>query len=45
MISPGAWTGSELDVVTLYQYNLDSDNGGQGTTYKPKWLAEENIEY
>ena len=42
MISPGEWTGSELDVVTLYQYNLDTENGD---TYKPKWLAEESIEY
>ncbi len=42
MISPGKWTGSDLDVVTLYQYNRDTENGD---TYKPKRLAEESIEY
>lgn len=43
MISPGAWTGSELDVVTLYQYNPDGDSSGQGITYKPHFIKEENI--
>lgn len=44
IIDPGAWSGSELDVVTLYQYNLDSDRGGQGNTYKPLLLDEESID-
>lgn len=43
IVGPGAWTGSDLDVVSLYQYNLDSDNGGQGDTYKPQLLDEESI--
>ncbi|MBW1896653.1 MAG: metallophosphoesterase [Deltaproteobacteria bacterium] len=37
--SPAAWTGSDLDVVTLYQYNLSDD----GTTYKAIKLAEESL--
>lgn len=40
MISPAAWTGSELDVVSLYQYNLDNDSG---SNYKPVLLKEESI--
>jgi UDP-2,3-diacylglucosamine pyrophosphatase LpxH len=42
MINPAAWTGSDLDVVSLYQYNLDTENGSQ--IYKPVLIAEENIE-
>ena len=38
MITPKAWTGSELDVVGLYQYNLDTDS-----EYKPFLLKEESI--
>jgi len=38
--SPAAWTGSDLDVVTLYQYNLSND----GTTYEPVKLAEESLQ-
>lgn len=41
MIKPGKWTGSELDVVSLFQYNLESENGGSG--YEPVLIAEENI--
>ena len=37
--SPAAWTGSNLDVVTLYQYNLSND----GATYEPVKLAEESL--
>lgn len=40
IITPGAWSGSAIDVVSLYQYNLE---GSQGTGYEPKLLAEENI--
>lgn len=39
LLTPKAWTGSELDVVGLYQYNLNTDN-----KYKPVWLAEESID-
>jgi UDP-2,3-diacylglucosamine pyrophosphatase LpxH len=35
----GEWTGSDLDVVTLYQYNLSDD----GTTYEAVKLAEESV--
>ncbi len=44
IINPAEWTGSDLDIVLLYQYNLDSDNGGPGLTYKPVQIAEENID-
>jgi UDP-2,3-diacylglucosamine pyrophosphatase LpxH len=37
--TPAAWTGSDLDVVTLYQYNLSED----GITYKATKLAEESL--
>ena len=37
--TPAAWTGSNLDVVTLYQYNLSDD----GTTYEAVKLAEESL--
>jgi len=42
VINPAEWTGSELDVVMLYQVNLDSStpNGG----YLSELLDEENIE-
>lgn len=36
---PAAWTGSDLDVVTLYQYNLAND----GDTYQAVKLAEESL--
>ncbi len=39
-IKPAAWTGSKLDVVNLYQYNIDNGSGG---TYKPVLLAEESV--
>ena len=38
-IKPAAWTGSKLDVVSLYQYNIDN-----GDTYKPVLLDEESVE-
>jgi UDP-2,3-diacylglucosamine pyrophosphatase LpxH len=37
--SPAEWTGSDLDVVTLYQYNLSDD----GVTYERVKLAEESL--
>jgi UDP-2,3-diacylglucosamine pyrophosphatase LpxH len=37
---PAVWTGSDLDVVTLYQYNLSDD----GTTYEAVKLAEESLD-
>jgi UDP-2,3-diacylglucosamine pyrophosphatase LpxH len=40
IITPGAWSGSALDVVSLYQYNLEGGNGGG---YEPTLLAEESI--
>ncbi len=42
IINPGQWSGSELDVVSLYQFNRDplGDN-----SYKPILLKEENIKY
>jgi hypothetical protein len=44
VINPGNWSGSELDVVSLYQYNLDSDQGGQNQTWRPVLIKEESIE-
>ena len=38
-INPAAWTGSQLDVVSLYQYN--SSGAGQ---YTPVLLGEESVE-
>jgi len=38
--APAAWTGSDLDVVTLYQYNLSDD----GVTYEAVKLAEESLD-
>jgi UDP-2,3-diacylglucosamine pyrophosphatase LpxH len=43
MIWPGQWTGSELDIVSLYQYNLDSGTGNPDPDYKAVLLAEESI--
>ena len=41
IINPAQWTGSELDVVMLYQYNLKSNGGNP--VYEPVLLDEENI--
>ncbi len=41
MLRPSGWTGSDLDIVSLFQYNLDSGSGG--TVYTPTLLAEESI--
>jgi UDP-2,3-diacylglucosamine pyrophosphatase LpxH len=43
VIKPGAWTGSDLDVVSLFQYNLDSGNGNPNPGYIPVLLSEESI--
>jgi len=39
MITPKAWTGSDIDVVGLYQFNPDASAG-----YKPHKLGEESID-
>jgi len=41
-VEPGEWSGSELDVVMLYQFNLNSDS--TSTKYKPKFISEESID-
>jgi len=41
IINPALWSGSELDVVSLYQYNVDSDSGSGD--YKPYMIKEESI--
>lgn len=41
-VEPGEWSGSELDIVKLYQYNLNSDT--TGTKFKPKFISEESID-
>lgn len=43
VIKPGAWTGSELDVVSLFQYNLDSGSGNPVPGYVPVLISEESI--
>ena len=44
MINPAAWTGSDIDVVSLYQFNIDSNNGSQNPSYVPVLISEESIE-
>jgi UDP-2,3-diacylglucosamine pyrophosphatase LpxH len=41
VIKPGAWNASDLDVVSLYQYNLES--GSPVPSYIPVLLDEESI--
>ncbi|HSN50114.1 MAG TPA: hypothetical protein VLR52_02705, partial [Bacteroidales bacterium] len=43
MIWPARWTGSDLDIVSLYQYNLDSNNGNPNPDYVHTLLSEESI--
>jgi len=38
--TPAVWTDSDLDVVTLYQYNLSND----GANYEAVKLAEESLD-
>jgi len=42
IINPAEWTGSDLDVASLYQYNLDDSSGEPA--YKPVLIKEENID-
>jgi len=44
VIKPAAWTGSDLDVVSLYQYNLDSGSGNPSPGFIPVLISEESIE-
>ena len=43
VIKPGEWTGSELDVVSLFQYNLDSGSGDPNPGFVPVLISEESI--
>ena len=43
VIKPGEWTGSELDVVSLFQYNLDSGGGNPDPDFIPVLISEESI--
>ncbi|MEI6899366.1 MAG: metallophosphoesterase [Bacteroidota bacterium] len=43
LIKPAEWTGSDLDVVSLFQYNLDSGSGSQGSGFIPVLISEESI--
>lgn len=43
VIKPAAWTGSALDVVSLYQYNLDSGSGEPNPGFIPVLISEESI--
>ena len=43
VIKPAAWTGSDLDVVSLYQYNLDSGSGNPNPGFIPVLISEESI--
>ena len=43
IVNPAEWSGSNLDVVSLYQYNPDNDSTGTGNIYKPVLLDEESI--
>ena len=44
IINPAEWTGSDLDVVMLYQYNLNSNSGNPDPPYEPVLLSEESID-
>jgi UDP-2,3-diacylglucosamine pyrophosphatase LpxH len=44
VIKPAEWTGSDLDVVSLYQYNLDSGNGNPDPDFIPVLISEESID-
>jgi len=43
VIKPAAWTGSDLDVVSLFQYNLDSGSGEPNHGFIPVLISEESI--
>jgi UDP-2,3-diacylglucosamine pyrophosphatase LpxH len=44
VIKPGAWTGSDIDVVSLFQYNLDSGSGNPNPDFIPVLISEESID-
>ena len=44
VIKPAEWTGSDLDVVSLFQYNLDSGSGDPNPDFVPVLISEESIE-
>jgi hypothetical protein len=44
VIKPAEWTGSDLDVVSLFQYNLDSGSGNPNLDFIPVLISEESIE-
>jgi len=44
VIKPGEWTGSDLDVVSLFQYNLDSGSGSPNPDFTPVLISEESID-
>jgi hypothetical protein len=44
VIKPGEWTGSDLDVVSLFQYNLDSGSGNPNPDFIPVLISEESID-
>lgn len=44
VITPSAWSGSAIDVVSLYQYNLEPGSGSPGSDFGYELLAEESIE-
>ncbi len=44
IINPAEWTGSDLDVVMLYQYNLNSNSGNPDPPYEPVLISEESID-
>ena len=43
VIKPGEWTGSDLDVVSLFQYNLDSGSIDPTPDFIPVLISEESI--
>jgi len=43
VIKPAEWTGSDLDVVSLFQYNLDSGSGDPNPDFIPVLISEESI--
>ena len=43
VIKPAEWTGSDLDVVSLFQYNLGSGSGNPSPGYIPVLVSEESI--
>ena len=44
VIKPGEWTGSDLDVVSLFQYNLDSGSGNSNPDFISELISEESID-